>query len=197
MARIVVGVTGASGIVLAFRTIQALAEAKFSVELVMSQHAVYTASLEMGKEYASAQKLVQHLPKALQKSVTIHSIHDVGSSIASGSYVTEGMVIVPCSMSTLAAISCGLSDNCLKRAADVTIKERRPLIIVPRESPLSEIHLENMLRISKRGAIILPPVPAWYNEPKGMEDVENFIVGKILDSFKIENSLYKRWDGSC
>ena len=99
-------------------------------------------------------------------------------------------------MATLAAIACGLSDNLLRRAADVTLKEKRPLVIVPRESPFSEIHLENMLKLAKCGAAIVPPIPAWYTEPKSIADMENFIVGKALDALKIEHDVYPRWTGS-
>lgn len=193
MARIVVGISGASGIILAYRTIVALVEHNYFVELVMSQHAIYAAGLELGKEFGSAQKFLQQLPLSVREKVHLHSIHDVGASIASGSYSTCGMIIIPCSMSTLAAVAIGLADNCLKRAADVTLKEKRPLVIVPRETPLSTIHLENMLRLAKMGVTILPPIPAWYNGPATLADVENFIVGKVLDALKIENSLYKRW----
>lgn len=193
MARYVVGVSGASGVILASRLIAALTDKDHAVELVMSQNALYTATLELGKEYKSAAKFVSHLPPSAQQRVTIHPIHDVGCAIASGSYPVEGMVVIPCSMATVAAIAVGLSDNVLRRAADVTLKEKRPLILVPRETPLSEIHLENLCKLSRYGATILPPVPAWYTEPKSLEDVENFIVGKVLDCLHIEHSLYKKW----
>jgi 4-hydroxy-3-polyprenylbenzoate decarboxylase len=193
MARIVVGISGASGVILAKRMLVALGERGFEIELVMSTHALYTTSLELGKEFASPQKFIKELPNEVQERITIHPIHDSGSSICSGSYKTLGMMIIPCSMATLGAVACGLSDNTLKRAADVTIKERRKLVIVPRETPLSEIHLENMLKLSRLGAVILPPIPAWYNEPKSLEDMENFIVGRVLDQFGVEHSLYKEW----
>jgi len=193
MRRFVVGVSGASGIVLASRLIAVLTGLGHAVELVMSQNALYTATVELGKKYNTAVKFVGHFPLSSQKLITLHSIHDVGCSISSGSYPVDGMIIIPCSMTTVAAISIGLGDNALRRAADVSLKEKRPLIIVPRETPLSELHLENLLKLSKLGAIIVPPVPAWYNEPKSLEDVENFIVGKVLDSLRIDHQLYKRW----
>ena len=186
MGRLVVGISGASGIQLAHRLILALPH---EVDLVITPSALYTAGLEMGREYATVKRFVQ----SLDREVKVHGINDLGSGIASGSYTVEGMVIIPCSMTTLAAIAVGLGDNCLRRAADVTLKERRPLVIVPREAPLSEIHLENLLKVTRRGATIVPPVPAWYTQPKSMEDVENFIVGKVLDVLKIEHSLYPRW----
>ncbi len=186
MGRLVVGVSGASGIVLAHRLISVV---ECEVDLVMTPSALYTASLEMGREYATAKRFVD----SLSKKVKLHAINDLGAGIASGSYPTVGMVIIPCSMTTVAAIAMGLGDNCLRRAADVTLKERRPLIIVPRESPLAEIHLENLLKLTKRGATIVPPMPAWYTNPQTIEDVENFIVGKVLDALKMDHSLYPRW----
>jgi 4-hydroxy-3-polyprenylbenzoate decarboxylase len=194
MARIVVGISGASGMVLAWRTLLALGELGFDIECVMTPSACYSAAHEMGKEFSSAHKLVLQLPKPVQDRVKIHNINDIGSCICSGSYKTAGMVVIPCSMASLAAISMGLSDNTLRRAADVTIKEGRPLVIVPREMPFSQIHLENMLHLTKVGAVILPPIPAWYAKPKSLEEMENFIVGRVLDHLKIEHSLYTEWN---
>lgn len=193
MGRFVVGISGASGVVLARRLIVELASGGHAIELVMSQSAQYTAAIELGKEWATAAKFVQQLPASIQGQVTIHPIQDVGSAIASGSYRVDGMVVIPCSMATVAAIAVGLGDNVLRRAADVTLKEKRPLVLVPRESPLSELHLENLLKLSRLGAAIVPPVPAWYTAPQTLEDVENFIVGKVLDVLRIDHQLYKRW----
>lgn len=193
MARYVVGVSGASGIVLAHRLIHTLATLGHRIELVMSHYALYTATLELGKEFGTPAKFISHFPTSIQEKITTHAIQDVGCAIASGSYLVDGMIIIPCSMTTVAAIAMGLGDNALRRAADVSLKERRPLILVPRETPFSELHLENLLKLSRLGAIILPPVPAWYTEPVTLEDVENFIVGKVLDSLRIEHQLYKRW----
>lgn len=196
MARYIVGVSGASGVILALRLITALARAEHQVELVMSRGALYTASLELAEGCSSPQQFIQRLSPIVQERVTFHAIHDVGCAIGSGSYLVEGMIVIPCSMTTVAAIAMGLGDNALRRAADVSLKERRPLILVPREAPFSTLHLENLLKLSKLGATILPPVPAWYTVPQTLEDVENFIVGKVLDSLHIENTLYKRWEGS-
>jgi len=193
MARIVVGVSGASGIVLAIKAVSALGELGHDIELVVTKHGFHTAAYELGKEYASPNMFLQKLSEEGRKRVRLHAIQDMGAAICSGSFLTLGMLIIPCSMATVAAVSLGLSDNCLRRAADVTLKEKRPLILVPRESPLSEIHLENMLRLARLGASILPPVPAWYNGMQSMDEIENFIVGKALDLFKIEHTLYKRW----
>lgn len=185
MGRYVVGVSGASGIILAIRTINALTEAGHTVELTISKHAHYTAKFELTRSFMSY--------LADPEQVTLHSNHDIGSSIASGSFSTEGMIIIPCSVTTVAAIAMGLGDNALRRAADVTLKERRPLIIVPREAPLSTLHLENLHKLSQLGATIVPPVPAWYTNPQSLEDVEKFIVGKVLDALKLEHDLYPRW----
>lgn len=193
MARIIVGVSGASGIVLAHRTINALTLMQHEVELVMTRDAAHTACEEMGLDYSTSEKFIGSFSIDQQRLIKINKIHDFSASIASGSFPVYGMIIIPCSMATLAATSIGLSDNLLRRAADVTLKERRPLVIVPREAPLSEIHLENMLRLTRMGAVIVPPVPGWYTQPKSLADVENFIVGRALDALKIDANLYKRW----
>lgn len=189
MGRYVLGVSGASGIILAKVALKNLLESGHEVECVITPSALYTASLELGCS-TSAELLGSY---AKHPNLRVHPIYDMGSAIASGSYPIDGMLVIPCSMATLAAIACGLSDNVLRRAADVTLKERRPLIIVPRETPLSEIHLENMLKLVRMGASILPPMPAWYTMPKTLEDIENFVVGKALDLLKISNSIYPRW----
>jgi flavin prenyltransferase len=193
MHRYVVGVSGASGVILAYKTIIELVMHGYHVDLVLSSYAAYTASLEMGKEFSTPKRFYGQLPAEIQKHVTLHGNQDVGAAIASGSFQVKGMVIVPCSMSTVAAVAFGLGDNCLRRAADVTLKEKRPLIVVPREAPFGIIHLENLLKLAQAGATIIPPVPAWYNKAQTMEDVENFIVGKVLDALKIENEIYPRW----
>lgn len=196
MARIVVGISGASGIALAHLAVDVLTDLGHDIELIMTRDAHLTALEEMGKEYATGAKFVQSFSNEKRARITLHGIQDFAATVASGSYQVYGMLIIPCSMATLAAVACGLSDNLLRRTADVTLKERRPLVIVPRESPLSEIHLENMLKLSRLGAVIVPPVPAWYTQPKSLRDVENFIVGKALDALKIENDIYPRWTGS-
>lgn len=188
MGRFVLGVSGASGIILAKRALDALSKLNHEVELVMSSYALYTASIELGKKFSKAAAFVEG-----RKNIHIHRIQDVACAIASGSYPTDGMLILPCSMATVGAIAAGLADNVLRRAADVTLKEKRRLVIVPRETPLSTLHLGNLLKLSQYGAVIVPPAPAWYNQPKNLEDIENFIVGKALDALGVENDLFPRW----
>ncbi len=194
MGRYVVGVSGASGVILAKKTVQALVQAGHYVDLVMSSYALYTISLEMGKQFATPSRFIDSIEE--KELISCHPIQDVGASIASGSYLTDGMIVIPCSMTTVAAISAGLGDNALRRAADVTLKERRPLILVPRETPFSTLHLENLHKLSQYGATIIPPIPAWYIEPKTVGDIEDFLVGKVLDVLKIEHALYTRWEKS-
>lgn len=193
MARYVVGISGASGIILAFKAIQQLIQLDYDIDLVMSSAATYTALEELGPEFAGAKKFVAQLPEWMQSKVCLHSNHDFAASIASGSYQVKGMLLIPCSMATLAAVATGLSDNLLRRAVDVNMKERRRVVIVPREAPLSDIHLENMLRLSRMGAVILPPVPAWYSLPKNLSEMEDSIVGRCLDLLGETEHQYPRW----
>lgn len=188
MKKMIVGISGASGIVLALKTLQGLITAGYHIDLVITGAALATAKQELG--LSTPKKLLGSFP---DESVTLHSLYDFAAAIASGSYKAEGMIIVPCSMSTLAAVALGLSDNLLRRAADVCLKERRPLVLVPRETPLSAIHLRHMLSLTEMGAHIVPPMPAWYNLPQSLNDVEDFIVGKVLDTLKIPHSLYPSW----
>lgn len=190
MQRLVVGISGGSGIILAKKLLEAV---PLQIDLVITPQALYTAKFELGPEFATARRLIASLSEETQKRITLHGIQDIGSNISSGSHLTCGMVIIPCSMATVAAVAMGLGDNCLRRAADVTLKERRPLVIVPRESPFSQIHLENMLKLTQCGATILPPAPAWYTNPKTLDDVEDFIVGKVMDALRLDHSLYPRW----
>lgn len=193
MAEIVVGISGASGIVLGHRTVDVLTHFGHRVHLVLSRAALVTANEEMGADFASTDRFLASFSPHQQENITCYKIGDFTAPIASGSYPIDGMVVIPCSMATLAGIALGMADNLLRRAADVMLKERRRLVIVPRETPLSEIHLENMLRVTRAGGIILPPVPAWYTQPQSLRDVENFIVGRALDSLGIDAKLYPRW----
>ncbi len=188
VARIVVGVSGASGIVLAHRAVQWLVDLGHEVDLVISRAAFYTATLEMGKEFASVENWM------ISDQVTYYRNNDFSAPMASGSVLHDGMLLIPCSMASLGAIAMGLSDNLLRRAADVCLKERRKLVIVPRETPLSSIHLENMLKVTNAGATILPPEPAWYLKQKTIEEVEDYIVGRAFDALRLEAPFCPRWD---
>ncbi|BAE81262.1 aromatic amino acid decarboxylase [Chlamydia felis Fe/C-56] len=188
MKRYVIGISGASGIVLAVRLIQELSNMKHNVEVILSPAAIKTLYYEL-----EASSLLSLIPEENHPYIHQHNIKSIESKLASGSYHVDGTVIVPCSMATVAALSMGLGDNLLRRVADVALKERRKLILVPRESPLHAIHLENLLKLSQNGAIIFPPMPMWYFKPQTVEEITNAIVGKILSLLEIESNLQKVW----
>ncbi len=162
-------------------------EQKISVELVLSDTAKIVAREEMG---------IDLVETVTQKGVHLHDFKDFTAPIASGSYPTEGMIVIPCSMGTLGAIASGLSQNLIHRAADCTIKEGRKLILVPRETPLSAIHLENMLKLSRLGVRIVPAMPAFYSGQQSIQEIVDFLVGKVLDQMGIPHALFPRWVGS-
>lgn len=182
--RLVIGISGASGAALAVDLLQCLREhPEWESHLVVSNSAEITLRLETSEALSHVMELASHC----------HSIDNIGACIASGTFKTEGMIVVPCSMKTLSGIATGYSDNLLLRAADVTIKERRPLVLVVRESPLSTIHLRNMLTLSELGATIMPPMITHYNKPMNMADLTRHITGKILDQFGVEVRGFRRW----
>ncbi len=182
--RLVVGMSGASGATLGIELLKIVKEhPEWETHLVISKGAEQTIIQETEYEPKEVMGLADK----------VYSSKDIGASIASGTFKTEGMIIIPCSMKTVAGIACGYSDNLLLRAADVTIKERRNLVVVARECPLSTIHLRNMLALSESGAIIMPPMIAYYNKPASIEDLNRHIIGKILDRFGIEVNRFKRW----
>ena len=182
--KLIVGISGASGIIYGVRLLQELRKRNIETHLILTQAAEKT--LEYETDFKT---------QSLIKMATFHyGIDDFGAPIASGSFPTHGMVVIPCSMKTLAGIAHGYADNLLLRAADVTLKEKRPLILVPRETPLRAIHLENMLKLAAEGASIVPAMPGFYHKPQTLDDIINHIVGKILDILKIDNDLYRRWD---
>jgi 4-hydroxy-3-polyprenylbenzoate decarboxylase len=181
--KIVVGISGATGPIYGIRLLEVLKDFGVETHLILSQWAEKTIAVETGYSVDDVKKLATHVYAATNQAAII----------SSGSFRTDGMAIVPCSMKTLAAISHGYSDNLLSRSADVILKEKRKLVIVPRETPLSEIHLENMLRLARMGAVILPPMPAFYNKPASIDDLVNHTVSRILDQFGIENSVSNRW----
>lgn len=198
----VVAMTGASGAVYGVRLLQALAEAGVPVELVISDTAKIVLKEELGAGDITQDNLrclapgLRDLTPDVMKGIHWNDFHDFTSAIASGSYPTEGMVVIPCSMGTLGAIASGLSQNLIHRAADCTIKEGRKLILVPRETPLSAIHLENMLKLSRLGVRIVPAMPAFYSGQQSVQELIDFMVGKTLDQMGIPHMLYPRWVGT-
>ncbi len=186
MKRLVVGITGASGAIYGVRLLEALARARgWEAQLVLSE----AGALNAWQELRMKRKDVERLAKAA------YHPKDIAAPIASGSYPVEGMVIAPCSMKTLAAVAQAHADELVARAADVTLKERRRLVLLPRETPLNLAHLRNMVAVSEMGGIVFPPVPAFYTRPKTLEDLVAHTVGRVLDLFGIRVPGLKRWQG--
>jgi 4-hydroxy-3-polyprenylbenzoate decarboxylase len=196
---IAMGITGASGALYAVRTLAELLTRGVRVELVVSDYGRRLLRDELGDE-ASIERLMQYLSSRYGSGVsngalTVLSNRDLGATIASGSHASSGMVIVPCSMKTLAGVANGLSRNLIERAADVMLKERRPLVIVPRETPMSLPALRNMVLCAEAGAIMLPAMPAFYQLPRTLDDLGDFMAGKILGALGFEHELYPAWTG--
>jgi len=185
MRRLIIGMTGSTGAIFGIRMLEALKHAGIETHLIISKWAQRTIEHE-----------TRHTLEQVRAMATVvHSQGDMGASISSGSFLTEGMVVIPCSVRTLGGIANGYGEHLVHRAADVVLKERRKLVLVVRETPLSEVHLENMLKLARMGVVMLPPMPAFYNHPKTVEDVIDHIVMRVLDQFGIEASFAKRWDG--
>lgn len=183
--RLIVGLSGGSGIIYGVRFLQVLKELGVESHLIFSPSAKKTLVLETDYRVDEVEAL----------ATRVYGFSDIAAAPSSGSFRVDGMVVIPCSMKTLAGIACGYADNLLLRAADVTLKERRPLVLVVRETPLNTIHIENMLRAARAGAIIAPAMPGFYHRPKTIEDLIDFQVGKVLDLLGIEHSLFERWTG--
>lgn len=183
--RVVVGISGGSGSIYAVSLLKALKELNIETHLVVSTMGEYVTEHECGVDLEELKSLATHY----------HDNKNFAAPIASGSFKVDKMVVIPCSMKTLAGIANGFSDSLIGRACDVSIKEGRKLILVPRETPLSAIHLENMLKLSKLGVTILPPTPGFYNHPETIEDIVLNMTGRILDMMDIDNNLIKRWEG--
>ncbi len=184
--RIIVAISGASGAVYGVRLLQVLRDTPgIESHLVVSSGGWRNVQAEHGLQRADIEALAHH----------VHDIANVGASIASGSFPCSGMVVAPCSMRTLAAIAHGLSDNLITRAADVVLKERRRLVLMVRESPLSLIHLRNMVSATEAGAIICPPIPAFYLRPQSVDDIVDFSVARVLDLLDVPHTLAARWNG--
>lgn len=189
----VIGISGASGMRYARRLIDVLEAAGFELHLVISDAALRVMAEEEGIKTSASQISSEALIGRESSRVKFYPSKDIGAAIASGSFKVAGMVICPCSMDTLASIATGVSMNLLQRAADVTIKERRPLILVPRETPLSAIHLENMLKLARLGVAIVPAMPGFYHSPTSIEELVDMQVMKITDQMGLSLSLVKRW----
>jgi 4-hydroxy-3-polyprenylbenzoate decarboxylase len=183
MSRIIVGISGATGVIYGMRMLKTLREAGVETHLVITQSAVKNLELE-------TECTVEALGSMAN---VVYDIDDIGAAIASGSFKVDGMVVAPCTIKTLSAIANSYNFNLLVRAADVTLKERRRLILLVRETPLHEGHLELMMRVTRMGGIIMPPVPAFYHMPKTIDDIINQTIGKVLDLFSIDAKLFKRW----
>jgi 4-hydroxy-3-polyprenylbenzoate decarboxylase len=197
---ITLGVTGASGLIYAVRSVKYLLEAEIPIELVASKATYQVWKAEQGLQMpaemkAQAEFWRQQAGVPTRGTLRCHPWSDVGANIASGSYKTQGMIIMPCSMSTVGKLAAGLSSDLLERAADVQLKEGKPLILVPRETPFSLIHLRNLLTLAEAGARIVPAIPAWYHQPQTVLDLVDFVVARALDLLNLDCVPLKRWQG--
>jgi len=180
-----VAVTGASGVVYGRRLLEVLREKKVETHLIISKAAEKVIENELGMSKKDFAGLTTH----------VYDMDDLTAPLMSGSFKTDGMVIIPCSMKTLAGIAHGFADNLILRAADVALKEKRRLVVVPRETPLNVVHLRNMLEVAKLGVFVVPAMPAFYCKPEKISDLVDFVVGRVLDCLGVEHSLFKRWSG--
>ncbi|MEM2908054.1 MAG: UbiX family flavin prenyltransferase [Candidatus Hadarchaeales archaeon] len=183
--RLVVAITGCSGVVYGVRLLEVCKELGIETDLIVSRAAERILELELGRTREQVSEL----------ATRSYSPEDLSAPLASGSSPSDGMAIVPCSMKTLGAIASGVAMDLIARAADVALKQRRPLVLVPRETPLNLIHLENMARLARAGAVILPAMPAFYHKPERISDLVDFVVGKVLDVLGVKHELYRRWRG--
>ncbi|WP_346289460.1 flavin prenyltransferase UbiX [Sphaerothrix gracilis] len=197
---LILGITGASGLIYAVQALKHLLTADYEVEVVASRsaHMVWQAEQSIRMPVEPEQQAAFWRSQAGEVSggkLRCHPWGDVGANIASGSFRTLGMVVMPCSMSTVAKMAAGLSSDLLERAADVQLKEGRPLIVVPRETPFSLVHLRNLTALAEAGARIVPAIPAWYHNPQTVEDLVDFVVARVLDQLEIDCVPLKRWQG--
>jgi flavin prenyltransferase len=185
MRRLIVGLTGATGAIFGIRLLEALKECEVESHLILSKWAQRT--IEHETSYT--------VDQVLALAAVNYNSANMGAAVSSGSFITEGMVVIPCSMRSLSSIAHGYGEHLVHRAADVILKERRRLVLVARETPLSEIHLENMLKLARMGVTILPPMPGFYNHPQSIGDIVDHIVARVLDQFGIAAPFAKRWEG--
>jgi 4-hydroxy-3-polyprenylbenzoate decarboxylase/2,5-furandicarboxylate decarboxylase 2 len=185
--RLIIGITGATGAIYGVRVLQVLqAQEEWETHLIISAAGVVNLQYEMGMKKSELAKLAD----------VTHGINDIAASIASGGFKTEGMIISPCSMKTLAAVAHGFGDNLISRAADVVLKEHRRLVLMPREAPLNLIHIRNMAAVAEAGGVIFPPMPAFYSKSDSLLTMVNETVGRVLDTFGVNvEGLYKPWEG--
>lgn len=190
MKRYIIGITGASGSRYGIRTAEALLETGAFVHMVITEMGRKVFAFETEHSFS---RWMEWTKEKYPNQIEEDEIGDLFAGIASGSFYSDGMAVVPCSMSTMGELAAGITKNLLTRAADVALKQRTPLILVPRETPLSAVHLKNMLALSEAGAHIVPAMPGFYQKPGSVEDMIDFVAGKVLDSFRIENKLYSHW----
>lgn len=193
--RYILAITGASGAPFALTILEELLRLGNEVHLIVTEAGWRVLKEEHNWEVHKRERLFMERYGGFEGNIIYHPNQDIGASIASGSFLCEAMIVVPCTMGTLAKIAHGLSINLLERAADVMLKERRKLILVPRETPLSSIQIQNMLTLSQNGAIIAPAMPVFYHQPQTMEDMIHFMSGKVLDLLQIKHDLFLRWEG--
>jgi 4-hydroxy-3-polyprenylbenzoate decarboxylase len=184
--RLIVGMSGSTGAIFGIRLLEALKDCEVETHLIITKWAQRTIEHETNYSVDQVRALAS----------VVHSQGDMGAVISSGSFRTDGMVVIPCAVRTLSGIANGYGDNLVHRAADVVLKERRRLVLVVRETPLSEVHLENMLKLARMGVIMLPPMPAFYNRPQTVGDIVDHIAFRVLDQFGIDAPFARRWDGN-
>lgn len=197
MKRYILAISGASGSILGIRVLENLIRVS-EVHLIISSNSFSIIREETGLDWFSENE--KDVEKRIREYLGSSRLYyydesNLAAPISSGSFLTSGMLVVPCSMKTLAGIANGYANNLTERAADVTIKEGRPILLSPREMPLSAIHIENMLKLARLGVKIAPPIPAFYHKPKSIDEIVDFIAGKILDCFDIDHNLFRRWEG--
>ncbi|HHT9110387.1 MAG TPA: UbiX family flavin prenyltransferase [Candidatus Brocadiaceae bacterium] len=195
MENIIVGITGASGVIYAQRLLKILCKKEYNIHLILSDAAVQIIKHELGVNLQGNQPNLNEFIGCASDTIIYHSNTDIGTTIASSRYPVKTMVVVPCSTNTLCSIAHGISSNLIQRAASVTLKEGRKLILVPRETPLSPIHLDAMLKLSMIGTCILPAMPGFYHNPRTLDDQVDFVVAKILDIIGIHHCLVPEWQG--
>lgn len=199
MSAYIIAITGASGAIYGVRLLEYMVRNGFKVHLIITREGWYILKQEDGFFWEGGEnEITSAICKyygASSENLHYYSEDNLTAPIASGSVHTDGMIVIPCSMKVVASMACGFASNLVERAADVILKEKRRLVIVPRETPLNSIHLRNLLALSEMGVHVIPAMPAFYSRPEKVADIVDFIVGRVLDSLHIENNLYKRWPG--